>query len=266
MDFQEIEKMKDEFKKVSAIYDVFDEATRLESKAANIEFITSIRYIERYLKKGMKILDLGAGTGRYSLYLASKGYEVTAVELVEKHAKLIKSAKKDNMNLNVINGNALNELKKFKDNSFHMILCFGPLYHLEKLSEREECVREIKRVCTENGKMLFAFINNDMVIATETMCYNSEFLKGEAYDHKTFKVKDFPFVFNTVSMARNLLKSSGLITINEIATDGLSELLQDKINSMDEITYKLWLNYHLYTCEKPEFIGFSNHLLFIAKK
>ena len=68
MGFEKIYKMEDEFEKVSAIYDIFDESTRLESKAANIEFITTVKYIEQYLKPGMKILDLGAGTGRYSLY------------------------------------------------------------------------------------------------------------------------------------------------------------------------------------------------------
>ena len=175
---------------------------------------------------------------------------------MEKHAKAIDEAKKDNMNLKVIQGNAIDKLKEFKDNTFDVILCFGPLYHLEKNSEREECVHEINRVCTKNGKMFFAFINNDMVIATETMCYDMNFIKGEEYDHKTFKVKDFPFIFTSVSSARTIITKCGLNIHKEIASDGLSELLADKINKMDHKSYELWLNYHFYTCEKPEFSGF----------
>lgn len=94
--------------------------------------------------------------------------------------------------------------------------------------------------------MFFAFIGNDMVIVTETMCYQAGFLKGDQYNHKTFKVKDFPFVFATVDQARELLKKSGLTIVAEVAADGLSELLEDKINNMDEESYELWLNFHFY--------------------
>ena len=38
------------------------------------------------------------------------------------------------------------------------------------------------------------------------------------------------------------------------------------ISKMDDENYKAWLNYHFYCCEKPEFLGFSNHLLFITKQ
>lgn len=266
MEMKEIKKMNDELEKVSAIYELFDESQRLDSKDTNIEFLTTIRSIEKYLKPGMRILDLGAGTGRYSLYFAAKGYDVVAIELVEKHVMAIKQAKTDDMSLEVIQGNAIDKLIKIDDNSFNIILCFGPLYHLEKDTDREKCVNEIKRVCSEKGNMFFAFINNDMVITTETMCYDKNYIKSDNYNHSTFKVNDFPFIFYTIKMARELIHNCGLTIDKEIAADGLSELLADKINSMDDESYRLWLEYHYYTCEQPEFIGFSNHLLFIADK
>ncbi len=60
-------------------YNDYEEDTRLQSRHGQIEFITSMKYIEQYLEKGAKILDVGAGTGRYSLALSRKGYNVTAV-------------------------------------------------------------------------------------------------------------------------------------------------------------------------------------------
>ena len=69
-----------------------------------------------------------------------------------------------------------------------------------------------------------------------------------------------------MSGARELVEQSGAIIEKEIASDGLSELLSDKINRFSEQSYKQWVKYHFYTCEKPEFLGTSNHLLFIAKK
>ncbi len=89
MDFEKILQIENYTQKISSIYDIFDEATRLDSQAARVEFLTTVRYVEHNLKPEMRILDLGAGTGRYSLYFAKQGYEVVAVELVEKHATMI---------------------------------------------------------------------------------------------------------------------------------------------------------------------------------
>lgn len=266
MRFDEISKMEDEFERISAIYDIFDESTRLDSKATNIEFITTIKYIEDALEPGMRILDLGAGTGRYCLYFAQRGYEVVAVELVKKHAEAIEDAKTDMMNLRVIHGDALGELKSMGDESFDIILCFGPLYHMEKPEERAECAKEIFRVCSDQGRMYFAFINNDMVITTQAMLYDPNYMGTGHYNKDTFKVEDFPFIFYTVSDARKLLEQSGITIEKEIASDGMSELLSDKIDQMSDEDYMQWIRYHFYTCEKPEFLGASNHLLFIGRK
>ena len=258
--------MGDDFSRISALYDTFDESTRLESRAARIEFVTSVKYIEAALKPGMRILDLGAGTGRYSLYFAEKGYEVVAVELVKKHAQAIEDARTAKMKLQVIQGNALDALKSFAAGSFDIVLCFGPLYHLEKVTDQLTCVKEVRRVCTSQGRMFFAFINNDMVITTETMLYNPTFMEAGRYNKDTFKVDNVPFVFHTVSGARELLIQSGVTIEKEVASDGMSELLRDKINQLSDEAYEQWVRYHLYLCEKPEFLGASNHLLFIAKK
>lgn len=261
---EEILSYKKDEERVNAIYNVFNENTRLSSKATQIEFLTTIRNIEKFLEPGMKILDLGAGCGEYSLYFARKGFDVTAIELVEKHVNEIKD-KCTNSNLKVFQGNAL-DLTHIKNESFDIVLCFGPIYHLSKFEDRIKCISEVKRVCKNNGKMFFAFISNDMVIVTETMCYNPNFLKGDSYNHESLKLINYPFVFHTVDQCRDLLKNSNLSIISEIAADGLSELLADKINNMDEEDYNLWLNYHYHCSEKPEFLGCSNHLLFIAEK
>ena len=250
---------------VSALYETFNEEKRLTSKAGQIEFLTTLHHIEKYLKPGMKILDVGAGTGAYSLYFANKGYEVTAVELVQKHVDMIKTKAKKDMNLTVHQGNAL-DLSIISGQVYDLILCFGPLYHLEDYKDQQKVVHAIKDLGHDETIMLYAFINNDMVIATETMCYNMGFLKGHSYDKKTFVLNNNPFVFHTVDDCRKLLHHCNINIIQEIASDGLSELLAEKINKMDDASYDLWLNYHLYCSGKPEFLGSSNHLLFIGKK
>ena len=88
MDFNELYNIKDEYEQINRTYDIFCEDKRLSSKSAKVEFLTTVKYIEKYLKPGMKILDIGAGTGVYSLYFAEKGYEVSALELADNNVSV----------------------------------------------------------------------------------------------------------------------------------------------------------------------------------
>ena len=104
-----------------------------------------------------------------------------------------------------------------------------------------------------------------MVILTE-FDYRQDFFTDNTYNHDTFKVEDFPFVFFTVDQCRKMLEDAGVRIITAVASDGVSELLQDKINALDDISYEQYLKYHFYCCEKPEMLGRSNHLLYIGGK
>lgn len=84
MNFADISRISDELEQIQKTYELFREDTRLNrSQAARVEFLTNTRYIERYLKPGDRILDVGAGAGEYSLYFARKGYAVSALELTD---------------------------------------------------------------------------------------------------------------------------------------------------------------------------------------
>lgn len=270
MDFEQLRAIEDETEQISKTYELFHEDARLNhSKAARVEFLTTVRYIERYLKAGDKILDIGAGAGEYSFYFAKKGYEVQALELADNNIrtfqKKLEAQRKQQpeLKLNLRQGNAM-DLSAYEDDSFDIVLLFGPLYHLHEEADRQRCIAEAKRVCKPEGMIFFAFIENDMVIITE-FCYDPEYFKGDTYDHDTFKVEDFPFVFFTVAQCRKMLKDGGIRILHEVASDGVSEMLEDKINAMDEESYEQYLNYHFYCCEKPEMLGHSNHLLFAGR-
>lgn len=53
-----------------------------------LEYTTTMNYIHRFCAKNSKILEIGAGTGRYSIALVKEGMNVTAVELVDKNWKI----------------------------------------------------------------------------------------------------------------------------------------------------------------------------------
>lgn len=265
MDFEELKKIDDEFKRVDATYEIFNEDTRLNSsQAARVEFLTTVRYIEKYLSEGMKILDIGAGAGEYSLYFAKKEYAVDALELSEANIKAFQKKIQPDMTLKLIKGNAI-DLSMYEDDAYDVVLLFGPLYHIEREEYRSMCLKEARRVLKPHGKIFMSFISNDMVILTEFK-YRNDFFTDDSYDHDSFKVNNFPFVFYTVDECREIIKSGGLEILHEIASDGVSELMQGEINNLDEKSYEQYLRYHYYSCEKPEMIGRSNHLLYVAEK
>lgn len=92
-----------------------------EDKAHMVEFLTTVRYIDKYIKKKDRILDIGAGTGIYSLYYAKKGYKVDAIELTNANIEEFKKNIKPEMDIKVEKGNAL-DLSRYKDNTFDITL------------------------------------------------------------------------------------------------------------------------------------------------
>ena len=94
------------FEALTAYYSGYDEEGRLASRHGSVEFLTTMRYIERYLQPGMRILEIGAATGRYSHTLARMGYAVDAVELVQHNIDIFQKNTQPGENVTIRQGNA----------------------------------------------------------------------------------------------------------------------------------------------------------------
>lgn len=264
-DFESLRAISDDEAMTRALYDeVFREKDRLTSRAAQVEFLTTVKFAEEYIPSGSRILDVGAGAGDYSIYFARRGCSVDAVELSERNIEDFRARIAADMPIRLRQGNAL-DLSAFDDGTFDAVFVFGPLYHLHSPEDRKRAVLEAARVCRDDGTLFFSFISHDMVFMTE-LSYDPDYFCTGDFDPDTMRLTDFPFVFATPPECRELLASCGLEVIREVASDGASELMADRINAMDDESYRRYLKYHFYRCEKPEILGFTNHLLYIAKK
>ena len=250
---------------VQWLYNQIDEDSRLTgSRAASVEFHTTVKLLQRYLPAGSRVLDVGAGTGIYSFALAAQGHRVDALELADANVEVFRSKQPEGSGILLQQGNAL-DLSRYESGSFDAVLCMGPLYHLPQREDALRCLAEARRVLKDGGLLFAAFIQSDMVILTE-LCRDSSFLLQGAYNKETFAVENMPFVFHTLAQSRALLREADFSILSEVAADGVSELLAEHINRMDEETFAQYLRYHFYCCEQPHMLGHSNHLLFVCRK
>jgi 2-polyprenyl-3-methyl-5-hydroxy-6-metoxy-1,4-benzoquinol methylase len=129
------------------LYQNCKEEDRLSTnQARRVEFIITQRILNDVFPKRGKVLDCAAGTGIYAFDLAAKGYDVTALDLTPRHVEYMRDMLK-NMEFNMtIDVNDATDLSRFADETFDIVLCMGPIYHLITSELRMKCLQECKRV------------------------------------------------------------------------------------------------------------------------
>ena len=142
---------------LNAFYQSYDEDSRLAPRHGSVEFLTTMRYIERYIQPGDRVIEIGAGTGRYSHALARRGYAVQAVELVEHNIEVFRSHTLEQENVSILQGNAL-DLSAFPSDWYDITLLLGPLYHLYTQEDKRQALREAIRVTKPGGKIFVAYV------------------------------------------------------------------------------------------------------------
>ncbi|MGX7108657.1 class I SAM-dependent methyltransferase [Facklamia miroungae] len=250
--------------------DIIAEEQRFCSQSGKVEFLTTLKYIEDYLKPNAKILEIGAGTGQYSLYLSRKGYDVTAVELVQKNIDVLKSKLTAEDNLRIEQGNAL-KLDFLLDETYDLILLLGPMYHLYSQTDRIQALEQAKKRLKPQGIMMVAYIMNESTIVQWA-------LKGDGSNFKDILAKGMLTEdFHCLSQEKDIFQMIRIEEINAlndschlqreklVATDLFTHYIESTVDNYDSETFNHYLNYHYAICERQELVGASNHVLDIVR-
>ncbi len=244
-------------------YNKFNEEHRLDTRHGTVEFTTTLKYIHDFIPadKKISILDVGAGTGKYSVALSREGHTVTAVELVKRNLDVLEAKHEK---VNCWQGNAM-DLHFLKDATFDITLLFGPLYHLHTKEEMLTAFSEAKRVTKKGGYIFAAYVMNDYSIITYCFKQNHalEVVQNKKItdDWHTIASEDELYTYLRLEDIDELNRQTSLQRVKIFAADGPSDYIRRELNAMDEQTFQLFMQYHLSTCERPELLGASSHLV-----
>ena len=258
-------------------YNKFNEDKRLSSRHGIMEYTVTMKYIHRYLElrkealeitnnNQIRILDIGAATGAYSIPLWEEGYDVTAVELVKHNLGMLKAK---GSGVKAYQGNAL-KLKRFDDDSFDLTLLFGPMYHLKTREEQLQALKEARRVTKPGGYILVAYVMNEYAFLSYGI-KEGHILENIA-DGKldeSFHVhpaEDDLYMFMRTEDIESLNEDAGLERIQIISPDGPANYMRREVNALNEEQFKQFINYQLSVCERSDLLGASAHTVDILRK
>lgn len=256
---------------LNGLYGQIDEDIRLNrSRQGQLEYFITMNCIHRFLKDGDRILEIGAGTGRYSIALAREGFKVSAVELVESNIDVLRENSKDLTNIDSYQGDAL-DLSRFPDDSFDATLLLGPMYHLYEAADQHRAIDEAIRVTRPGGVILTAFLSAHAIICTNYLydyCSTVDGLR-ENFD-SDYNVRHFPeqiFTGFDICEFEELFAGKETDYITTVAVDNVLEIAERRDDfTMTDEDFKAFAEYQLQICEKREMLGNSSHLLYICKK
>lgn len=252
-------------------YSNYNEEGRLLSRHGQVEYLTTMKYIEECLNgnSNPSILEVGAGTGRYSVTLAKQGFPVTAVELIEHNLQILRSKLDGTEPIQTMQGNAL-DLSAFPDDSFDLTMLLGPMYHLYTKEEKLLALSEAVRVTKPGGHILVAYCMNEPTVIQYV--FGSDHLREVTELNMLTpdwlcisEPKDLFEMVRTEQIAE-LDAAFPVERIKLVATDGATNYNREIVDAMDDETFNKWMEYHFTICERQDLIGASHHTLDILRK
>lgn len=246
-------------------YNKHPEDLRLLRRHGIVEFETTMHHLHRFLQPGQAILDIGAGTGRYTSALMAEGYKVKAVELVRRNIEVFL---KREPSADVKQGDARN-MPFLASDLADVTLLLGPLYHLMGDEEKLKALNEAKRVTKPGGVILVAYLMNEYSILT--YCFDEErigdFLARGVVD-KDFHIRVQEgelYDYVRLDDIDRLNRQAGLERVTIFSPDGAADYMRTRLNQMSEETFAHFIKYQKCISERQDLIGAGSHVVDVVR-
>lgn len=247
-------------------YNKHPEDLRLTRRHGIVEFEVTMHHLHRFLRPGNYILDVGAGTGRYTSALMAEGYRVKAVELVRRNIEVFL---KREPTADVVQGDARN-MDFLPDSVADVTLLLGPLYHLTSDEEKVRALCEARRVTRPGGLIFVAYLMNEYSILS--YCFDEDRIaglmeRGVVDEQFHVKVKDDElYDYVRLEDIDRLNCAAGLERVTIFSPDGAADYMRTRLNYMSDETFARFIDYQKCISERPDLIGAGSHVVDVVRE
>lgn len=248
----------------------FNDENRQNTKHGNIEYLTVMRYIQKYLQPDMKALVIGAGSTNYSFELASQGIAVTAVEMLQSKLDELNGRIAEGMKLITYKGGVY-DLGFLESDSYDITLVINPMHHLYTVEGRKQAVNEAYRVTKPSGLIFISYCLLEGCLSD--LCfgrgYINYFLEQELLNTDTFDMLQKPDYLYSMLKKKDIddvLSGLSVTRLHFVASDLAPESMYKIIDNMDDKTFELYMLYHFSICEREDMMGSARRCLDIVRK
>ena len=237
------------------------------------------RYLEKYVPPpGAKVLEIGAATGRYTMELARRGYNVLAIDIA---ADLVARAKTriDDLGLGSrveFRAGDIRTCGDIPESDFDAALVMGPLYHLVFQEERELVLNRVFQSLKPGVVVFSAWISRfgmfgdllknipDIVFSHQEV--SSVLERGCDQDGYRCKKDSFRGYFAKADEIAPIHEKAGFRTLALVGTEPAISADDASYNCLEGERRQLWLDLLFKLSEEPGMTASSRHMLYVGKK
>ena len=246
-------------------YNKHPEDLRLQRRHGIVEFETTMHHLHRFIKPEHTILDIGAGTGRYTSALMAEGRQVKAVELVRRNIEVFL---KREPTADVVQGDARN-MPFIPDSTADVTLLLGPLYHLFGDEEKLKALREAKRITKDGGVIFVAYLMNEYSILS--YCFDEDRIGNlleQGFVDKDFHIQTQEgelYDYIRIEDINRLNEKAGLERVTIFSPDGAADYMRTRLNRMSDETFSHFIEYQKCISERSDLIGAGSHTVDVVR-
>ena len=259
-------------------YNAAVEQARLDLPLCRIEFVSTLRLIDKYFPKQGRVCDIGGGPGRYVIELIKRGCATTLFDISDEEIQLART-RLDELGLSaeqLLVGDA-QDLSLLASESFDAALMLGPMYHLIESAGRATALRELARILKPSGRAIIAYLNSWGLIKTGIVDFPNQYrdvaVLRSMLGERTFTGQSLSSFtesyWSTPEVAFSEVRKAGFDIISyagaESFANGMGPFLE-RLAADNPEAYANVVEVAAETCELEQYRDSTDHLHIVVSK
>jgi 2-polyprenyl-3-methyl-5-hydroxy-6-metoxy-1,4-benzoquinol methylase len=250
----------------------------VETPAHEVSLYLHTHYLEKYLSRGSRVLEIGAGAGRFTQVLARLGAQIIVADISSVQLDLNrKFAQELGFSQSVVDRQQVDvcDLSRYDANSLDAVIAYGGVFSYV-LDQRDQALSECLRVLRSGGLLFLSVmsvwgsahlhLDNVLELPPET---NQKITSTGDISPQTLPDRkgNFMHMFRAGELAE-WLQRNGLILLDRSASACLSltwDTTLEQIKSDREKWAEL-LRIELEACADPGCLNMGTHIIAVAQK